>query len=112
MSWVNFWFWMVVMEEVRGSRPSGLTKLKAVVEAFSESVNLQKVKRSARSTWNLARACRAVAGTSFKGSLKTILKGLVPYVVCPVKSSLKMTEKITISRIKVLSSAFYLKQLF
>ena len=70
MSWVNFWFWMVVMEEVRRSRPSALTKLKAVVEAFAESVDPQKVKRSARSTWNRARACRAVAGTSFKGSLK------------------------------------------
>ena len=76
MSCLYFWFWMVVMEEVRRSRPSGLTKLKAVVEAFSESVNPQKVKRSARSTWIRARACRAVAGASFEGSLKKTLKGL------------------------------------
>jgi len=65
----------VVMEKLRKSRPSTLTELKAVVEAFAESVDPEEVKRSARSTWNRARACRAVAGTSFKGSLKKILKG-------------------------------------
>ena len=54
--------------------PSTLTKLKA--EAFAESVDPEEVKRSARSTWNHARACRAVAGTRFKGSLKKIVKGL------------------------------------
>ena len=64
------------MEEVRRSRPSGLIKLKAVVEVFAESVDPVEVKKSAKSTWNRARACRAVAGTSFKGSLKKILKGL------------------------------------
>ena len=64
------------MEKVRKSRPSTLTKLKAVVGAFAESVDPEEVKRSARSTWNRARACRAVAGTSFEGSLKKILKGL------------------------------------
>ena len=69
MSCLDFWFWLVVMEEVRKSRPSTLTELKAVVEAFAESVDPEEVKRSAR-TWNPARACRAVARTSFKGSLK------------------------------------------
>ena len=64
------------MEKVRKSRPSTLTKLKAVVEAFAESVDPEEVKRSAKSTWNRARACRAVAGTSFKGSLKKIPMGL------------------------------------
>ena len=44
------------------SRPSTLTELKAVVEAFAESVDPEEVKRSARSTWKRARACRAVAG--------------------------------------------------
>ena len=29
-----------------------------------------------RSTWKSARACRAVAGASFEGSPKKILKGL------------------------------------
>ena len=29
-----------------------------------------------RSTWKSARACRAVAGANFEGSLKKILKGL------------------------------------
>ena len=29
-----------------------------------------------RSTWNHARACRAVANVNFQGSLKKILKGL------------------------------------
>ena len=29
-----------------------------------------------RSTWKSARACRAVTGASFEGSLKKILKGL------------------------------------
>ena len=53
------------MEEVRKSRPSTLTELKAVVEAFAESVEPEEVRRSARSTWNPARACRAVAGESF-----------------------------------------------
>ena len=50
--------------------------LKAVVEAFAESVDPEEVKRSARSTWNCARACRAVASASFEGSLEKILKGL------------------------------------
>ena len=35
------------MEEVRKSRPSTLTELKAVVEAFAESVDPKEVKRSA-----------------------------------------------------------------
>ena len=56
MSCLDFWFWVVVMEEVRKSRPSTLTELKAVVEAFAESVDPKEVKRSARSTWNRARA--------------------------------------------------------
>ena len=64
------------MEEVRKSRPSTITELKAVVEAFAESVDPEEVKRSARSTWKRARACRAVAGASFEGSLQKILKGL------------------------------------
>ena len=64
------------MEEVRKSRPSTLTELKAVVEAFAESVDLEEVRRSARSTWNRARACRAVAGRSFYSSLMKILVGL------------------------------------
>ena len=50
--------------------------LKAVVDAFAESVDPEEVRRSARSTWNFARACRAVAGASFEGSLKKILMGL------------------------------------
>ena len=64
------------MEEVRKSMPSTLTELMAVVEAFAENVDPEEVKRSARSTWNRARACRAFAGASFEGSLKKILKGL------------------------------------
>ena len=56
--------------------PSTHTELKAVVEAFAESVDPEEVKRSARSTWKRARACRAVAGASFEGSLQKILKGL------------------------------------
>ena len=52
------------------------TELKAVVEAFAESVDPEEVKRSARSTWKRARACRAVAGASFEGSHQKILKGL------------------------------------
>ena len=43
------------MEEVRKSRPSTFTELKAVVEAFAESVDPEEVKRSARSTWIRAR---------------------------------------------------------
>ena len=50
--------------------------LKAVVDAFAESVDPEEVRRSARSNLNCARACRAVAGASFEGSLKKILKGL------------------------------------
>ena len=53
------------MEEVRKRGPSTLTELKAVVEAFAESVDPVEVKRSARSTYNRARACRVVAGESF-----------------------------------------------
>ena len=37
-----------------------------MVEAFAESVDLEEVGRSARSTWNHARACRAVASASFE----------------------------------------------
>ena len=62
------------MEEVRKSRPSTLTELKAMVEAFAESVDLEEERRSAKSTWNCARACRTVASASFEGSLKKILK--------------------------------------
>ena len=36
MSCLDFWFWVVVMEEVRKSRPSTLTELKALGEAFAE----------------------------------------------------------------------------
>ena len=50
MRCLDFWFWVVVMEEVRKSRPSTLTELKAMVEAFAESVDLEEVMRSARST--------------------------------------------------------------
>ena len=57
------------MEEVRKSRPFTLAELKAVGEAFAESVDPEEVKRSAKSIWNRARACKAVAGTSFEGSL-------------------------------------------
>ena len=52
------------MEEVWKSRPSTLTELKAVVKVFVESVEPEEVKRSARSTWNHARACRAVTGAT------------------------------------------------
>ena len=61
---------------MRKSRPSALTELKAVVKAFAESVEPEEAKRSARSTWNRARACRAVASASVEGSLKKILKVL------------------------------------
>ena len=76
MSCLDFWFWGVAMEEVRKSKQSTLNELKAVVEAFAESVDQEEVKRSARSTWNRARACKAVAGASFKGSLEKNLRGL------------------------------------
>ena len=78
MRCLDFWFRGMVMEEVRKSRPSTLTELRAVGEAFAESVDPKEVKRSAKSTWNRARACRAVAGTSCEGSLRKILKGLEP----------------------------------
>ena len=40
----------VANEEVRKRGPSTLTELKAVVEAFAESVDPEEVKRSARNT--------------------------------------------------------------
>ena len=64
------------MEEVRRSRPATLDQLKAVVEAFAESVDQEEVEKSARSTRKRAQACKAVGGTSFEGSLKKILDGL------------------------------------
>ena len=70
MSCLNFWFW-----GVRKSRPSTLTVLKAVVDAFVESIHPGEVKRPARSTRDCARVCRGVAGASFEGGLKKILKG-------------------------------------
>ena len=42
MSCLDFWFWVVVMEEVRKSRPSTLAELKAVGEAFAESVDPER----------------------------------------------------------------------
>ena len=52
MSCLDFWSWggIVAMEEVRKRGPSTLTELKAVVEAFAESVDQEEVKRSARNT--------------------------------------------------------------
>ena len=50
MSCFDFWFLVMVMEEVRKSRPSTLTELKAVVEAFAEIVDLEEMKSSAKST--------------------------------------------------------------
>ena len=61
---------------VRNSRLSTLNELKAVVEAFAESVDQGEVKRSARSTWKRARVCKAVASASFEGSHEKILRGL------------------------------------
>ena len=45
MSCLYFWFGGVTMEEVRKSMPSTLNELKAVVEAFAESVDQEEVKR-------------------------------------------------------------------
>ena len=90
------------MEEVRKSKPSTLNELKAVVEAFAESVDQEEVKRSARSTWKRARACKAVAGASFEGSLEKILRVWnSKKSKCPIKSVLEMTQKINFSGIKV-----------
>lgn len=61
---------------LRKSRPSILNELKTVVEACTESVDQEEVKRSARGTRKRARACKAVAGDSFECSLKKILRGL------------------------------------
>ena len=74
------------MEEVRKSRPSTLTELKAMVEAFAERDDLEEVRRSARSTWNRARAFRVVASASFEGILTKILTG-------PEYSKIKMSRK-------------------
>ena len=45
MSCLDLWFWGLAMEEVRKSRLSTLTELKAVVETFAESVDPEEVKR-------------------------------------------------------------------
>ena len=63
------------LEEEQALHPQ-CNELKAVVEAFAESVDQEEVKRSARSTWKRARACKAVTGASFEGSLEKILRGL------------------------------------
>ena len=76
MSCLDFWFWGVAMEEVRKSKQSTLNELKAVVEAFFQSIDQGEVKRSARSTWKHAWACRAVTDASFKVTLEKILRGL------------------------------------
>ena len=57
------------------------------MEAFPESVKPKEVKKSARTTWNRARACRTIAGTSFEGNLKKILKDLE-------HQNIKMSHKI------------------
>ena len=58
------------MEEVKSST---LNELKAVVEAFAKSVDLEEVKRLARisgkNTWKRVRACKAVPGDSLEGSI-------------------------------------------
>ena len=77
-------YWLILSAEasstafssLRKSRPSILNELKAVVEACTESVDQEEVKRSARSTRKRARACKAVSGASFEYSLKKILRGL------------------------------------
>ena len=45
MRCLDFWFRGMVMEEVRKSRPSTLTELKAVVKAFAESVEPEEVSQ-------------------------------------------------------------------
>ena len=45
MSCLDLWFWGLAKEEVRKSRLSTLTELKAVVEASAESVDPEEVKR-------------------------------------------------------------------
>ena len=74
------------MEEARKNRRFTLTELKAMVEAFAESFDPEEVKRSARSTWNRARAFRVVASASFEGILTKILTG-------PEYSKIKMSRK-------------------
>ena len=69
------------------------------MDAFAESVDPEEVRRSARSTWNFARACRAVAGASFEGSLKKILKGLEYQNIKMSRKIESRNEKITFSGI-------------
>ena len=87
---------------VRKSRPSTLNELKAVVEAFAESVDQGEVKRSARSTWKCARACKAVTSASFESSLEKILRGLKQKISkCPIKLFLEITQKINFCGMEV-----------
>ena len=69
------------------------------MDAFAEGVDPEEVRRSARSTWNFARACRAVAGASFEGSLKKILKGLEYQNIKMSRKIESRNEKITFSGI-------------
>ena len=55
-----------------------------------------------RSTWNHARACKAVANVSFEVTLKKSLRVLsIEISNFPIKSNLEMTEKIILSGKKV-----------
>ena len=65
------------IEEVKSST---LNELKAVVEAFAKSVDLEEVKRlariSGRNAWKRVRACKAVPGDSLEGNFEKIQVGL------------------------------------
>ena len=55
-----------------------------------------------RSTWNHARACKAVANVSFEVTLKKSLRVLsIEISNFPIKSNLEMSEKIILSGKKV-----------
>ena len=45
MSCLDFWFWVVVMEEVRKRGPSTLTELKAMGEALSSRPRVSTLRR-------------------------------------------------------------------
>ena len=70
LSCMDFWFWGVAMEEVRKSRPATLNELKAVVEAFAESVDQEEVERGTRAPGSVP----GPAGRWMAPALRAVLK--------------------------------------
>ena len=75
------------LQLIEGREPAVPHMIQCRGGGFCRECRPGEVKRSARSTWKRPRACKAVAGASFAGSLEKILRGLE-------QLNIKMSHKI------------------